>query len=354
MAPGLGWNTAPARWAWLVLLSGLLAALFTWLHVPAALLLGPLMVAAVMAINGAACVVPGRAFKLTHAVIGLLIARSISAGTLVELVKDWPIFLAGVLLVVVASSGIGWLLARWRVLPGTTAIWGAAPGAATAMILMAGSHGADVRLVAFMQYLRMVTAVVVATVVAGWWTGLSVPAGTSVSWLVMPDALSFAATLVVIALGLVLASRISLPMGSPLIPMVLGAVVNIIGVVSIELPPWLLAPAYAVVGWQVGSRFDRPIVLHAMRALPGLLAGSIGLIALCGGFAALLVVFAGIDPLTAYLATSPGGIDSVAIIGMAGGADMAFVMAMQVARFVFVMLTGPWISRMVANNIARR
>ena len=354
MGPGLGWNAAPARWAWLVPLSALLAALLAWLRVPAALLLGPLIVAAVMAIFGAACVVPARAFKATHAVIGLLIARSLSAGTLVELVKDWPIFLAGVLFVVAASSGIGWLLARWRVLPDTTAVWGSAPGAATAMILMAGSQGADVRLVAFMQYLRLVTAVVVATIVAGWWTGLSVPAGTSVAWFVMPDARSLAATLLVIALGLALASRISLPMGSLLIPMVLGAVVHNSGVVSIELPPWLLAPTYAVVGWQVGSRFDRPIVLHAMRALPGLLAGTIGLVALCGGFAALLVVFAGIDPLTAYLATSPGGIDSVAIIGMAGGADMAFVMAMQVARFVFVMMTGPWIARMVADSIARR
>jgi hypothetical protein len=149
-----------------------------------------------------------------------------------------------------------------------------------------------VRLVAFMQYLRLVTAVVVATIVAGWWTGLAVPSGAPVAWFVMPDMLSLAATLVVIVLGLLLASRISLPMGSMLIPMVLGAVVNGSGVVSIELPPWLLAPSYAVVGWQVGSRFDRPIVLHAMRALPGLLAGTIGLVALCAGFAALLVVFA--------------------------------------------------------------
>ena len=38
------------------------------------------------------------------------------------------------------------------------------------------------------------------------------------------------------------------------------------------------------------------------------------LIAICGGSAWGLVHFAGIDPLTAYLATSPGGADSVAIL----------------------------------------
>lgn len=35
-------------------------------------------------------------------------------------------------------------------LPGNTAIWGSSPGAATVMTLMAGSYGADVRLVAFL------------------------------------------------------------------------------------------------------------------------------------------------------------------------------------------------------------
>ena len=40
-------------------------------------------------------------------------------------------------------------------LPGTTAVWGSSPGAATAMVLMAEAFGADARLVAFMQYLRV-------------------------------------------------------------------------------------------------------------------------------------------------------------------------------------------------------
>lgn len=139
------------------------------------------------------------------------------------------------------------------------------------------------------------------------------------------------------------------PAGALLVPMVLGAVVSNAGLVSLELPPWLLAPTYAVIGWQVGSRFDRPILLHALRALPRLLAANFVLIAVCAAFSALLVVIADIDPLTAYLATSPGGIDSVAIIGMAGHADMPFVMAMQIARFLLVLLVGPW----GATRIAR-
>ena len=61
-------------------------------------------------------------------------------------------------------------------------------------------------------------------------------------------------------------------------------------------------------------------------------------------------MFAGIDPLTAYLATSPGGADSAAIIALASNVDVAFVMAMQTTRLVLVLLIGP----SLAGFIARR
>ena len=60
----------------------------------------------------------------------------------------------------------------------------------------------------------------------------------------------------------------------------------------------------------------------------------------------------GIDPLTAYLATSPGGMDSVAIIAAASDSvDLSFVMALQAARFLFVLIFGPSIARLVARTV---
>jgi uncharacterized membrane protein AbrB (regulator of aidB expression) len=53
--------------------------------------------------------------------------------------------------------------------------------------------------------------------------------------------------------------------------------------------------------------------------------------------------------LTAYLATSPGGADSVAIIAASSNVDLPFVMAMQTARFMLVMLVGPALARAVAR-----
>ncbi len=72
--------------------------------------------------------------------------------------------------------------------------------------------------------------------------------------------------------------------------------------------------------------------------------------AISGGLAFLLTRTAGIDPLTAYLATSPGGMDSIAIIAANSTVDLAFVMALQSARLLIVTAIGPALARFVATR----
>jgi membrane AbrB-like protein len=90
-------------------------------------------------------------------------------------------------------------------------------------------------------------------------------------------------------------------------------------------------------------------VMYAARVFPMIAASTFALIALCGGLALLLHLTVGTDPLTAYLATSPGGADSVAIIAASSQVDLPFVMAMQIARFMIVLLLGPALARAVAQ-----
>jgi membrane AbrB-like protein len=110
-----------------------------------------------------------------------------------------------------------------------------------------------------------------------------------------------------------------------------------------------MAGCYALVGWAIGLRFTREIVLYAARVFPTILTSTLTLIALCGALAWLLHLTVGIDPLTAYLATSPGGADSVAVIAVSSPVDVPFVMAMQIARFVVVLLAGPALAKSVAR-----
>ena len=152
-------------------------------------------------------------------------------------------------------------------------------------------------------------------------------------------------------MGGVIAVGLRIPAGTMLVPMLIGAVVEGFGLVTITLPPWLLAISYAFLGWSVGLGFTREILLHASRALPQVLLATFALIGACGVLALVLVYAAGIDPMTAYLATSPGGMDSVAIIGASSKADLSFVMALQTLRLVIVIIGGPPLARFIAQRI---
>ena len=251
-----------------------------------------------------------------------------------------------------ASSLLGYLISRWKVLPGTTAVWGSTPGAASAMVLMADAFGADARLVAFMQYLRVIFVSMAAALIARLWVDTSGVEPAPIVWFPPIDWPAFAATLA-IAAGGAAAGRLSrFPAGTFLGPMILGIALHLGGYVELQLPPWLLAISYAVIGWSIGLNFTRTILRHAARALPQIVASILALIAFCAALGFAMSRALGIDPLTAYLATSPGGMDSVAIIAAASDqVDISFVMALQTARFLVVLVAGPPLARLLARRV---
>jgi hypothetical protein len=132
--------------------------------------------------------------------------------------------------------------------------------------------------------------------------------------------------------------------------MVIGLVLAHFGLMQIELPTWLLVVSYAFIGWNIGLRFTRPLLIHAALKLPRILVCVFAMIGLCGLVAMLLVWGAGVDPLTAYLATSPGGVDSVAIIAASSNVDVSFVMAMQTVRMLAVLFLGPALTKFIVQH----
>ena len=338
------------QWAALLLVSLLLAAALEMVEMPAALLLGPMFAAVVAGTNGASIRVPKLAFAGGQAIVGCLIAGSISAGILATFVDEWPLFTGVVLATLAASSFLGWFISRFRTLPGTTAVWGSAPGGSTAMVLMAEAFGADVRLVAFMQYLRVIMVSIAAALIARLWvdtTGVEQPPHI---WFPAIEWPAFGSMLAIAAIGGYLGQLIRLPSPYFLGSVILASVLHLGFGVSMQLPQWLLAISYMLVGWAIGLNFTSRILRHAARALPQIVGSILALMAFCGGLAWLLSHELGIDPLTAYLATSPGGLDSVAIIAAASDSvDLSFVMALQAARLLFVLALGPSLARLVSR-----
>jgi membrane AbrB-like protein len=341
-------NRLYSQWALILASSALIGALLAWLRLPAALLLGPMVAGIAIAALGASARVPNSVFLIAQGVIGCMIAKMVPLTIAGELLSHWPIFAFGVLAVIGVSTFLGWLLIRMQVLPGTAVLWGSSPGAATAMIVMAEAYGADARLVAFMQYLRVAAVAAVASIVARVWGLNPSHAAAAVIWFPPISFGSFTATLALATLGPLLAHKLQIRSGAFLIPLLLALWLTHMGWLVIDLPPWLLLLSYAVIGWSIGLRFTRPLLLHATKAFPRVLACMLTLIALCGVLAGVLVIAAGVDPLTAYLATSPGGADSVAIIAASSKVDVPFVLAMQTTRLVAVIFLAPVITRYIA------
>ena len=215
---------------------------------------------------------------------------------------------------------------------------------------MAEAFGGDMRLVAVMQYLRVACVGLVASIVARAWIGVGRRGGIDRSGSRLWRPGPFLATLALAVGGAVVGMKSRIPGRCAAAAAVRRRAPLRDAICStITLPPWLLAICYAMVGWSIGLRFTREIVLYAAKQLPKILASIFTLIAMCGGLAFALHEAAGTDPLTAYLATSPGGADAVAIIAASSRVDLPFVMAMQIGRLLVVILIGPALARMIAR-----
>src|SRR5580700_6806903 len=269
--PSMSLSTLPVfgRWGVLIALSVLFAGLLIWARFPAALLLGSMLAGILVENGGAGILVPQLPFGFAQAVVGCMIARVLTSTIIHSFLHQWPLFLGISFLVIVASCLLGWIISKLRILPETTAIWGLLPGAASAMMVMADAYGADARLVAFMQYVRVVMVAIVASIIARLWVHApAVGAAAPEVWFAPVHALPLIETLVLVVAAVVLGPVSRIPAGTFLIPMFLGAVLQSNGLVEIELPSWLLAVSYLVLGWTIGLRFTREILVYAIRALP--------------------------------------------------------------------------------------
>ena len=340
------------QWLGLLVCSTALAFLFRLAALPAAALLGPMLSGIAFGVAGARIRVAPAAFQLAQSTVGCLIASSITGAIVASVVRDGAAMLLIVATTVLSSGFIGFLLGRTRALPGPVAAWGVAPGGAAAMVAMAHASGADARLVATMQYVRVVCVVIAASLISHLiLMHAGTPGGSSATAPAHAEAGIASVALAIVLAGATAwaASRVRMPAGALLLPMTIGAAIQSSGLAHLSVPEPLLVVAYAAVGWTVGLRFTRDTLRVAGRAMPQIVLASLAMIGLGILSAWLLTLLRHTDALTAFLATTPGGIDSVAIIALGSGVDVPFVMALQALRVFVVILTGAPLARAIAR-----
>jgi uncharacterized protein len=297
--------------------------------------------------------VPRAGMRVSQAILGVSLGLLVRPETLRELGESAAPILVVMVLSLAATIVAGPIMTRISSLDRPTATFGMIAGGASGIVAISRELGADERQVAVMQYLRVlvitVTVPVVAGIAGGGGSGVAVPTPTG-PWL--------AGLVTVVAcagLGALLAHVTRLPVGSLLGPLIVTAAVSLAGIPDLApVPDPVLQPAYAAIGLAVGLRFTVASLRLAARTLPVSLAMIVGLIAVSAGIGLLLVPLAGVPPLDAYLATSPGGLYAVLAASASNDVNTTLVLAIQVLRLFSVLLIAPFIGRWLVRSDAAR
>ncbi|MGY1802815.1 AbrB family transcriptional regulator [Blastococcus sp. SYSU D00922] len=325
---------------------------FAALGLPSPALFGGLLAGLVraLALPGAVAV-PGPATTAGQAVIGVAMGALVDLETLRAVAANWLPVLLVTVGTLALSLGAGLLLRLQRGITPVTGAFSMIAGGASGIIAMARDLGADDRMVAVLQYLRVLLIVVlmpvVATVVYGAsGSGTAGPAEEGPGW---PAGLLFTVGCGVV--GLVAGRLARVPVAALLGPMVAAAVVDLTGLGrGAEVPALVQAAAFLVIGLQVGVSFTRDSLRTIGRALPLALAVILGLIAASAGLGAVLSVATGVSALDGYLATTPGGLYAVLATASDIGADATFVLAVQVLRLFVMLLSAPLVARWLRRS----
>ncbi|MCW3022273.1 MAG: AbrB family transcriptional regulator [Conexibacter sp.] len=333
-----------ARWTALGAATLLAGLAFDAASLPSPFLFGALLVGLAAALlRPAELEIRPAAFTAAQAATGVALGAYLQSSSLSALGDDWlPVTLVSAATLAV-SLGAGVVMARVTELDRPTAALGMVAGGASGIVTMARELGGDDRLVAFMQYVRvlivvLLTPILVALAFPGHHGDAGAPAGvpllgTPRDWLV---------TAGLAVAGAVAGRLVRLPAGALLGPMILA------GAVTLSAPAgWFVVPAaiqnaaFAVIGLQVGLGFTVETVKQTGRLLGPVLLSVVVLLVACFGLAVLLEATTSVSLLDAYLATTPGGLYAVIAVAVGAGANTTFIIAVQGLRLVVMVLLAP-------------
>ncbi|MDR0534199.1 MAG: AbrB family transcriptional regulator [Verrucomicrobiales bacterium] len=328
-----------------------LALVFRALHLPAAWFFAPFVAAAVFAVKGWQVVkLPRPYYLVAQAMIGTALGAGFSPSTLKQLPEHWVIFAFAVVFILLTSLLNGWILTRCTKLDAATSFLGTMPGGAGEMTVMSESLRADTRLVTVMQFARLLlilgSLIVLTPVLQHFFQR---PATTQESIPLAIEAVfnwQNAGILALLAFaGWCAGMWTRIPAGTFLVPTLFYFLIRVEGVYPGRWPAPVFAVAYVIMGLQVGGRFDRA-TFEMIKGIALPVCGTT-LLLLTGSFALALILAykMNLDPVSAYLAATPGGMDSVAAVANELHGDTAVILAVHLVRLLCVLIVGPWLVR---------
>jgi membrane AbrB-like protein len=345
------------QWPVLLALSGVFTFLALRLQIPAEAMFGPLVASLIFALSGRSRVkVPPLFYVWAQAVIGLHLSARFDGAALKPALHGWWMILLITLVTTAGSVGLGLLFGKLMRIHASTAAMGMIAGGSAGIVATSDSLGADPRLVTYMQYLRLVLVVLATPLVVKLMGGhlhfvgtVDPEVGGHGTGVLLWDAL--------IAMGIIIGGgylgvRSRFPGGALIFPLVLGVLAaSVLHLHGVWLPEVATEASFAVFGWYIGLQFDPQAVRTMARFTPALVGFVLVMMAVSAILGVILARVIGVDLMTGYLATTPGGINAVTVTSMSAGTNTTLVVAVQTVRLLATLLLGPplvswWTRRM--------
>ena len=335
------------RWLVVAPVSVFLGLLFAWWNVPAGWILAGILA------SGASALLSGLELPLNKYVnrvgrgtIGMLAALPLAGVGLGELAGYLAPGLVVALVIVAAGIAGGLLLARTEPeISRETGVLSMLAGGSSVMPVLARDLGADFRYVALSQYLRLLAVSMTLPLVTAFFTLPSAGAGGTtppVNWWMFP------AVLLIAFFGMDLGRLLHLPSPGIFGPLAITVVLGILlpAEWSLQPPEFFRVFAFLVVGWMCGGALSMPALRLFARQLPATVTFIVGLSVVCALLAIPIMYWVDITYFEAYLATSPGAIETALALSSEGGAG-ASVVAIQLIRLLGVLLIAGWLPQIL-------
>lgn len=319
-------------------------AVFHFLDLPLPWLLGPILACLLAALVG----IPLKSIKFVNesmrTVLGVAVGSTLTPAVLVTFPSMLPtLLLVPVMTVMIGVLGIPYFRRVWGY-DFATAYYSTMPGGLQDMLVFGEEAGGNVRTLSLVHATRVLVIVVALPfILKGIWDAdLSNPPGAPATALPISELLIMVACAIVGWQG---AKRLGLFGASILGPLIVAAVVTMLGGLENRPPAEAIWAAQFFIGLTIGGKYAG-VTMHEVRR--DVVAG----LGFCGILIVLTLIFVegiymfNLAPgMEALLAFAPGGQAELTVLALIVGADIAFVVAHHMLRIFLVILGAPLAAR---------
>ena len=316
-------------------------ALFAWLNLPLAWMLGAMVATTAVSLGGANLYVPGPMRSIMVAIIGVLLGASFTP-EVIDKAREWPLTIGCLLLYLgVLVGGLFLYFHRIVGLDVPTAYFSATPGGLSEMVITGAAMGADDRTIALIHTSRVLLVVLAIPLWYRFMTGVATTPsamGPSIGAIGHTDVAVLAACAVA---GVVAGRLLRLPAYRLSGPLLASAAVHVTGL-NESAPPWeVVAAAQVVVGSAIGARFTGVPIRRVLGLMAAALVSTVLMLAATVSFALVLAPATGLDWRSIVLAYAPGGLAEMSLIALSLGIETAFVATHHVIRIGLIVVAAP-------------